>query len=128
MSEDFKKALAQANEALTHLGQGEFSHYEWVTENGRSYRINTRERDKALAAARAAMPTQPRRFYLKRTKDISGVSGVGIVAEGCVFANHRCVLSWLPVTTSFEIFDNVEDLLKIHGHNGCTTIQYLDPA
>lgn len=68
----------------------------------------------------------PCRFYLKRTEDVSGVSGIGIVAEGCIFQNKRCVLSWLPVTTSFEMFDCVEDLLKIHGHEGKTTIQYID--
>jgi hypothetical protein len=67
-----------------------------------------------------------RRFYLKRFADVSGISGTGVVAEGCVFSNKRCTLSWLPVTVSFEMFDSIEDLLKIHGHNGSTVVEFID--
>ena len=34
-------------------------------------------------------------FYLNRLIDKSGVSGTGVVAEGVVFTNGKCVLTWL---------------------------------
>jgi len=61
-------------------------------------------------------------FYLNRLLDVSGVSGVGRVAEGCQFHDGMCVLSWLGTIPSIEIHPSVESLLMIHGHQGATTI------
>jgi hypothetical protein len=63
-----------------------------------------------------------KRFYLYRTVDESGVSGVGRVAEGVCFSNGRCVLSWLTRTSSIAVYDNIDDVETIHGHNGATEI------
>ena len=67
-----------------------------------------------------------RRFILNRTEDISGMSGTGIVAEGVVFDDGTCALRWLTMRRSTVIFDNVSDLIAIHGHGGTTQLQYLD--
>lgn len=67
-----------------------------------------------------------RKFYLSRVEDKSGVSGVGIVAEGVQFENGKCVLSWLTAHTSIAIYDNIEELEAIHGHNGKTVVVWTE--
>lgn len=67
-----------------------------------------------------------RRFLLNRTEDISGVSGSGIVAQGVQFDNEFCALTWLHELTSIAFYQNIEDLEKIHGHNGATKILWID--
>ena len=43
-----------------------------------------------------------RRFYMQRNKDVSGLSGTGIVAEGVVFTNGFVALTWLtPLQSGF---------------------------
>lgn len=61
-------------------------------------------------------------FWLKRIEDESGVSGTGIVAEGVMFSNGKCVLSWLTKHTSVAVYDSIDELEAIHGHNGKTVI------
>ena len=65
-------------------------------------------------------------FQLHRAEDESGVSGIGIVAEVVQFANGKCALSWLTAHTSVAVYDNVETLDAIHGHNGKTKVVWLD--
>ncbi len=65
-------------------------------------------------------------FWLERIEDESGVSGTGIVAEGVIFSNGKCALNWLTNYTSVAIYDSIEVLEKIHGHNGKTKIRKDD--
>jgi len=65
-----------------------------------------------------------RTFVLNRTVDISGVSGVGVVAEGVQFAGGMIALHWLSSTPSVNIYRNVEEMLHIHGHEGGTAIEF----
>ena len=67
-----------------------------------------------------------KRFHLNRQKDISGISGTGNVAEGVEFHDGQCVLSWFGKYHNLEIFPNIDELIAIHGHNGCTTAVWLD--
>ena len=67
-----------------------------------------------------------RRFQTVRTEDKTGVSGVGIVAEGVQFSDGVCVLRWLTERTSTAIYADINDLIAIHGHGGTTTVQWLD--
>jgi hypothetical protein len=70
----------------------------------------------------------PRRFHLVRHVDVSGVSGTGIVAEGVEWSDNTVTLRWggpYPTTTVWQ--DGIPALLTIHGHNGATTIHWLDP-
>ena len=63
-------------------------------------------------------------FYLNRKEDETGVSGTGKVAEGVIFDNGKCAVSWLTRVTSVTIYDNIEDVKKIHGHGGMTEIVF----
>lgn len=67
-----------------------------------------------------------RLFRLVRKEDVSGVSGVGVVAEGVEFTNGRCVLSWLTRYTSVAIYDDIETLLAIHEHGGRTVVEWVE--
>jgi len=61
-------------------------------------------------------------FHLVRLEDKSGVSATGVVAEGVCFTDGRCVLTWTTKYHSIAIYDSMEDLEKIHGHDGSTII------
>lgn len=61
-------------------------------------------------------------FWLRRHTDISGTSGIGIVAEGVVFTNGWCALHWLTEFTSVAFYKSIEDVEAIHGHNGSTEL------
>jgi hypothetical protein len=68
-----------------------------------------------------------RRFVLERAEDVSGTSGVGVVAEGVEFTTGRCVIHWLTQLDSVAIYDNVRVLDLIHGHSGKTHVRWIDP-
>lgn len=61
-------------------------------------------------------------FYLLRKKDVSGVSGTGIVARGMVLPSHRAVLEWCTQHETFGLYDNIEQVRAIHGHDGATEL------
>jgi hypothetical protein len=67
-----------------------------------------------------------RRFYSERQQDVSGVSGTGRVAQGVLFDNGKVALSWLTEYSSTTIFDNWDDMVRIHGHSGSTLFIFLD--
>jgi len=67
-----------------------------------------------------------RRFLLVRTEDVSGVSGVGTVAEGTLFSAGKAVLAWTTKWRSVAVYDSIDELEHIHGHNGATRIQWID--
>lgn len=61
-----------------------------------------------------------RNFLLYRGEDETGISGTGLVAEGVEFYNGQCVLQWLTKPGSIGVYNSLEDLLVIHGHQGKT--------
>ncbi len=61
-------------------------------------------------------------FYLFRKEDETGVSGTGFVAEGVVFSTGKIVMNWLSKLTSTCIYESIDDIVKIHGHNKKTEI------
>jgi hypothetical protein len=67
-----------------------------------------------------------RRFVLVRSEDVSGVSGIGEVAQGVLFDTGKVVIAWTRTPSSIDIYDSVADLLAIHGHVGRTRIRWLD--
>jgi len=67
-----------------------------------------------------------RRFHLHRLSDVSGVSGVGIVAEGCVFTDGTVALRWTSSTPSVVFYSSMDHLEKVHCHNGQTKIIWKD--
>jgi hypothetical protein len=63
-----------------------------------------------------------RPFWLQRVEDESGVSGVGLVAEGVVFSSGWCALTWLTDHASVAFYPSLEVVEAIHGHGGKTKI------
>lgn len=66
-------------------------------------------------------------FHLYRVEDESGISGVGVVAEGVQLSNGKCIISWLTEHTSITVYDSIEEVDAIHGHNGKTHIHWGPP-
>lgn len=67
-----------------------------------------------------------RRFVLDRTQDPSGVSGLGLVAEGVAFTDGSVVLRWGSEHRSMGMYSSIEDVEYIHGHGGTTRVRWLD--
>lgn len=63
-----------------------------------------------------------RTFELHRREDFTGVSGTGIVAEGVVFSDGRCAYRWCGELATTVTADCIEDVDRIHGHEGRTRI------
>lgn len=64
------------------------------------------------------MPAQL--FVLRRTEDVSGVSGVGDVAEGAVWSDGSVTIRWFGAYASTVIWDSLENAMAVHGHRGTT--------
>lgn len=76
------------------------------------------------------MPTSKdvtmRRFVLERLEDVSGTSGIGVVAEGVEFSNGQVVLHWISQLESIEMCASMKVMEKIHGHEGRTVVRWFD--
>lgn len=71
----------------------------------------------------------PRAFNLERRNDESGVSGTGIVLEGCIFTDGRVAVRWRGNTRSSVIYDNFQDFWFLHvaSHpSNATVVRFLD--
>jgi hypothetical protein len=69
-----------------------------------------------------------RRFFLHRSVDVSGVSGVGMVAMGVVFPDNSCVIRWLTDHKSTVVWESLEAARVVHEHGGKTAFVFLDDA
>lgn len=69
-----------------------------------------------------------RRFMLVRSRDVTGISGTGEVAEGVEFTGGVAVIRWLTEWTSTAMYDSVNEMLLIHGHDGATKVKWIDKA
>lgn len=63
-----------------------------------------------------------RLFQLEREVDATGVSGTGIVAQGVIFDNGWCALTWLTKHTSVAFYTDIAEVVSIHGHDGSTKV------
>ena len=63
-----------------------------------------------------------RRFLLVLSEDESGVSGMGVVAEGVQFQSGRVVMEWRVAPYSIGIYGSVEEVIGVHGHGGKTRL------
>jgi hypothetical protein len=61
-------------------------------------------------------PEGMRRFVMHRERDVSGVSGTGVVLEGVLFSTGVVVIHWLtpPPRGSISVFDSIDQFLAIH--------------
>lgn len=66
-------------------------------------------------------------FALVRTEDESGISGEGVVALGICFPepNGRVVLGWLTSENSVAVYDDLDAVQRIHGHDGATRLAFF---
>lgn len=72
------------------------------------------------------LPASPRLFILQRHLDVSGVSGVGPIAEGVEWSDGTVSLRWKgdhPSTTFWQA--GIPAIEAVHGHGGATEVLYL---
>ncbi len=79
-------------------------------------RLGDRRAEGRRSTDRLRAPFGMRTFTLRRSEDVSGVSGTGIVLEGTLFTTGIVVVHWLtpPPRGSIAIFDTLDQLLSIH--------------
>ena len=96
----------------------------------RSRRTGCRNQAKGESMARKPnqIPSnsQMRRFMLIRVEDLTGVSGTGEVAEGTVFSSGLAVIHWLREPYAMGVYQTLEDVISVHGHEGRTQLQFFD--
>lgn len=64
-------------------------------------------------------------FIMEREEDVSGISGIGIVAEGIIFSDGTVVYRWLSDIATTNIAKCIDDVEKLHGHDGRTEIRII---
>lgn len=62
-----------------------------------------------------------RTVELFRERDITGVSGTGVVADGVEFADGVVVLRWFGQHRSTVVWSDIATAMVVHGHDGATT-------
>jgi hypothetical protein len=67
-----------------------------------------------------------RRFQLQRDEDESGVSGVGLVAEGIEFTSGMVALTWLSPHRCVNVYESLKTVEALHGHQGKTRVIFVD--
>lgn len=69
-----------------------------------------------------------RRFHFERDADVSGVSGIGVVATGTLFADGQAVVRWIVADKpqSTVVYSSLHDAELIHGHDGKTRLVFDD--
>ena len=96
----------------------------------RSRRTGCANQTKGESMARKLKPisstSQMRRFMLIRVEDLTGVSGTGEVAEGTVFSSGLAVIHWLREPYAMGVYQTLEDVISVHGHEGRTQLQFID--
>ena len=68
-------------------------------------------------------------LHLVRRKDVSGCSGVGVVAQGVAFDDGPIVMRWAKGkadASSTGFYTSIAVVDSIHGHQGCTRIEWID--
>lgn len=68
------------------------------------------------------------RFNLVRIRDVSGKSGVGVIAKGVEFEDGSVALRWVTEYPSTAVWDTVADMMAVHDHNGSTYVSWIDAA
>jgi hypothetical protein len=74
------------------------------------------------------MKSNIRTFQVVRDEDVSGVSGVGVIAEGVLFSSGKVFVNWISMHKIVEMADSVAEWQAVHGHEGRTRIVWDDEA
>lgn len=69
----------------------------------------------------------PSPFLLARDEDVSGVSGIGVVAEGVRFSDGTVALRWTSAWPTSVVFHErgMDSVRAVHGHDGRTRVVWL---
>lgn len=62
------------------------------------------------------------RFQLVRKVDPTGVSGTGLVAEGCRFTDGTVVIRWLGKHKTSTFHESMESVRAVHSHENQTLV------
>lgn len=60
-----------------------------------------------------------------RIEDVSGVSGTGHVANIIEF-DDKVIMKWKTNPSSIGVYDSLDDLLKIHDHEGNSELEKVE--
>ena len=71
---------------------------------------------------------QARLFQLHRDDDETGVSGVGVVAEGVEFTSGMVAMTWISPHRCINIYESIKTVEQLHGHGGKTRVVFLEAA
>lgn len=69
----------------------------------------------------------PRRFYLQRDNDETGVSGTGRVADGVLWPDGTATVRWRAQPASTGVWGSLSEVEEVHGHHGLTRVVWIDP-
>jgi hypothetical protein len=67
-------------------------------------------------------------FVLRRTKDVTGLSGIGVVADGVHFPDGKTVTRWRGGSSGVAqtcVWDSLGHVRRVHGHDGATRIELV---
>lgn len=67
-------------------------------------------------------------FQLVRDRDISGVSGEGVVADGVAWPDHSVSIRWRGPRPSIVFWASMADARAVHGHDGATRFVWVAAA
>jgi len=67
-----------------------------------------------------------RRFLIWRRSDVTGVSGTGVVAEGCQFDDGCAVVRWRGTHVTTTVHADMGSVEHIHTHHGATRLLWVD--
>lgn len=84
---------------------------------------------KGIAYDESIIRPKFRRFVFRRTEDVSKFSGTGDICEVVEFSDGHAAIHWLgryPLTTAHH--EGIEQILKIHGHEGRGRLVPVDPS
>jgi hypothetical protein len=64
-------------------------------------------------------------FQLHRDHDVTGFSGVGVVADGVIWPDGTVCMRWRGEERTTVFGDSIAQIERIHGHGGATRVVLL---
>lgn len=83
-------------------------------------------RDAATLARGADGRTAVRLFHLQRDRDVTGMSGTGVVADGALWPDCTVSIRWRGDRPSTVTWNSIDHAEQVHGHGGLTRIIWAD--
>ena len=100
---------------------------------GKKPRVRDRRRRSECESRSLSKTTKPlssssqmRRFVLIRVEGPTRVSGTDEVAEGTVFSSGLAVIHWLRDPFAMGVYQTLDDVISVHGHEGQTQLHFID--